>query len=90
MVAATRLALGRKMLAEELAGRILFLLAAFELPTRASGDLPVDALYRAMLQDKKVKGGKITFVLPTGIGSCTFVDDLSENEIKRAIEGLAE
>jgi 3-dehydroquinate synthetase len=41
-----------------------------------------------MLQDKKVKSGKINFVLPTGIGSCTFVNDLSEADIKEAIMRL--
>jgi 3-dehydroquinate synthetase len=51
--------------------------------------LPVDDLYRTMLQDKKLKEGKINFVLPTSIGSCTFANDVTEPEIRWAIESLA-
>ena len=50
--------------------------------------LPIDDLYVAMKQDKKVKAGKITFALPTAIGECTFVNDISEREIKEAMESL--
>ena len=50
--------------------------------------LPIDDLYVAMKQDKKVKAGKITFALPTAIGECTFVNDIGEREIKEVIESL--
>jgi len=89
MIAADRLAVRRQLLTEPVAERIRALLEAFELPTAADVPLPVHELYHAMRQDKKVQQGRITFVLPTGIGSCTFVNDLSESEIKAAIESLS-
>ena len=48
-------------------------------------EIPIDELYEAMRQDKKVQSGKIKFVLPKGIGDCVFVDDLTEAEIQPAI-----
>lgn len=88
MVGAVRLALGRGLLDERSVSSIIKLLEAFGLPVSVDKKLPVDAMYKAMLQDKKVKAGKINFVLPTGIGSCTFANDLAESEIKTAIESL--
>jgi len=85
MVGAARLAGKRGLLKKEEEERIAALLETFKLPTQAGSPLPADELYRAMKQDKKVRAGKIRFVLPTSIGSCTFVDDLSEEEIKEVI-----
>jgi 3-dehydroquinate synthase len=58
-----------------------------ELPGELS-EMPVAELYEAMQQDKKVRGGKIKFVLPKGIGDCVFVDDLTESEIQPVIHSL--
>jgi len=88
MVGAARLAVKRGLLKKEEAGRIAALLEAFKLPTKADTPLPADELYTAMKQDKKVRAGKIRFVLPTSIGSCTFVDNLSEEEIKEVMRSL--
>jgi 3-dehydroquinate synthase len=88
MVAAARLAAGRGLLKAETIDRITALLNRLNLPTSVNEGLPVDKLYEAMKQDKKVKAGKIRFVLPTSIGSCAFVDDISEDDIKNAIKGI--
>ena len=88
MVAAIRIAVSRGMVSEGQGQRVIALLGELELPVSIEGELPVDLLCKAMMQDKKVKAGKIVFVLPTGIGSCKFVNDLSEEEIKVAIESL--
>ncbi len=85
MVAATRLAVKRSLISQDNCDRIINLLAAVKLPIGMNGELPVDQMYRAMCHDKKVKDGKLNFVLPTSIGSCTIVDDLSETEIKDGI-----
>ena len=47
--------------------------------------LPVEQLYQAMQHDKKVRDSKINFILPTSLGSCTIVNDLTETEIKKAL-----
>ena len=88
MTAAARIAINRNMLKAEDAERIMALLAAFGLPLKAPHDLPINAIYAAMQHDKKVHAGKIKFILPTGLGSCTFVEDLTEAEMKCAIGTL--
>ncbi|MBN1436098.1 MAG: 3-dehydroquinate synthase [Sedimentisphaerales bacterium] len=87
-VAALRLAQHRGLMDEPAVQRCIRLLEAFNLPTKLAADVPIDDLYTAMLQDKKVKAGKIVFVLPTQIGDCKFVDDLTVDEIKNAIAEL--
>jgi len=89
MVAAARLAVARKLLKEPLLPRIVNLLQAFDLPTGIQGDIPVDDLYQAMLHDKKVEAGRLNFILPTALGNCTIVSDLTETQIKTAIASLA-
>ena len=83
-----RLAVGRKMITPEQSDKIADLLQTFDLPIKVNHHLPVDDLLEAMKQDKKVRAGRIRFVLPTAIGGCTFVDDLSEKQICAAIESL--
>ncbi len=88
MVAASRLAVQRDIFEDRQAARILKLLGRFNLPTVADKPLPPDQLYEAMKHDKKVQDGKIKFVLPTSLGDCTFVSDLTESAIKAAIRQL--
>ncbi|MBY5365988.1 3-dehydroquinate synthase [Rhizobium leguminosarum] len=55
------------------------------LPTRISdipGDLPpAETLMDAIAQDKKVKGGKLTFILTRGIGQSFVADDVPASEV---------
>ncbi|MCP4717420.1 MAG: 3-dehydroquinate synthase [Deltaproteobacteria bacterium] len=88
IIAANSIAQNRGLLKQSLTTRIAELLGKFNLPTAVDGALPIDDLYRAMLQDKKVKAGKIVFVLPTTVGNCTCVNDLTEEEIKNAARSL--
>ncbi len=56
------------------------LLARFGLPLRIDG-LPADALLRAMLWDKKVRGGQVRWVLPNAVGASKLVADVSEADV---------
>lgn len=60
-------------------------LKAVGLPTRMSeipGTLPpAEALMDAIAQDKKVKGGKLTFILTRGIGQSFVADDVPASEV---------
>jgi 3-dehydroquinate synthetase len=38
-----------------------------------------------MQHDKMMVAGRLNFVLPTGIGSTTIVDDITETEMKAAL-----
>ncbi|WP_312367870.1 3-dehydroquinate synthase [Ensifer sp.] len=60
-------------------------LRAVGLPTRMGeipGDLPpAEKLMDAIAQDKKVKGGKLTFILTRGIGQSFVADDVPASEV---------
>ena len=55
------------------------------LPTSLAdidGDLPPpDIMLDAIGQDKKVKGGKLTFILTRGIGEAFIADDVPASEV---------
>ncbi|MGF9565675.1 3-dehydroquinate synthase [Neorhizobium sp. JUb45] len=65
-------------------------LKAVGLPTRISdipGEaLPVERLMEAIAQDKKVKGGKLTFILTRGIGQSYVADDVAASEVLNFLE----
>jgi 3-dehydroquinate synthetase len=70
-------------------------LAAAGLPTRlseAAGGLPgADRLMDLIAQDKKVKRGKLTFILARGIGGAFIADDVEAADVRSfLIEKLAE
>ena len=50
--------------------------------------LPLDEVMKAMLFDKKVKAGKIRFILPDRIGHVVIRDDIPENLVRDALESL--
>jgi 3-dehydroquinate synthase len=60
------------------------LLARFDLPLRCDG-ISADALLRASLWDKKVRGGMVRWVLPTEIGAATIVRDVPEDVVRAAL-----
>ncbi len=69
------------------AARVSAHLADVGLPTSMRdipGDLPpVDFLMDAIAQDKKVKGGQLTFILTRGIGQSFVADDVPASEVQR-------
>ncbi|EYR83563.1 3-dehydroquinate synthase [Shinella sp. SUS2] len=60
-------------------------LADVGLPTAmnqiAGGLPPADVLMDAIAQDKKVKGGKLTFILTRGVGQSFVADDVPQSEV---------
>ncbi|MGE3073875.1 MAG: 3-dehydroquinate synthase [Dehalococcoidia bacterium] len=60
-------------------------LKAFGLPESAPG-LDVDAVLDATLSDKKVRGGKVRWVLLEGIGNAVTRDNVPDDVIRRAVE----
>jgi shikimate kinase/3-dehydroquinate synthase len=68
------------------ADRMVRHLAAVGLPARLSqipGSLPdVDELMRLIAQDKKVKRGKLTFILVRGIGQAFVAPDIDPQEVR--------
>ncbi|MBO0755811.1 MAG: 3-dehydroquinate synthase [Bradyrhizobiaceae bacterium] len=75
--------------------RVLQHLEAVGLPTHVSdipGDMPdSDRLMDLIAQDKKVRRGKLTFILARGIGAAFVADDVDHAEVRAFIaEKLAE
>lgn len=84
MCIACRLAVRAGWLKETALVRLEKLLTAFQLPVRAAGVDP-EALWQAMLHDKKGEEGKLTFILPDRIGGVKIVRDLDRQQILAAI-----
>jgi 3-dehydroquinate synthase len=65
-------------------------LTSVGLPTKISdipGDLPpTEKLLEAIAQDKKVKSGKLTFILTRGIGEAFVADDVPSSEVMSFLE----
>jgi 3-dehydroquinate synthase len=57
-------------------------------PLPAVADLSAAEVAEATKRDKKVLAGRLHFVLPTGIGSTAIVDDVTLEELRRALVGI--
>ena len=87
MVGAGFIAVARGKFSIEEFQRMEKLIKEFELPVRYP-DLEFEELYDFMKRDKKVKAGKIRFVLPTRIGETEIVDDVTRVQMAEAVEYL--
>jgi 3-dehydroquinate synthase len=88
MVAAGRLAvrMGRFAAAEQ--ERIERLLEQSDLPVRIPMRLETDDMIERMRKDKKVRHGKIRFVLPEAIGRVTVESDFSLALLRQVLDGM--
>jgi 3-dehydroquinate synthetase len=73
------------------AARVATHFRAVGLPTRIA-DIPgakpdIEALMRLMAQDKKVRGGKLTFILARGIGDAFIARDVPEAQVRALLAG---
>jgi len=57
-------------------------------PLPAVGDLSAGQILDAIGHDKKIVNGRLHFVLPKAIGTCEVVDDVTTEEIERALAAL--
>ena len=87
MVAATRAANELKMLDNASRDRIEALIAQAQLPTGGM-NLDPQQVVSAMSFDKKVKAGKLRFILPDRIGHVILRDDLSDATVLAAVRSL--
>jgi len=62
------------------------LIALLDLPTTLPPVVEVDRLMEAMQFDKKVRGGRVRLILPTGIGTAEIADDVAERVVRTAWE----
>jgi len=64
------------------------LLAAFGLPSCLAAPLAAEDLIAAMRHDKKVRAGRLRFVLPTDVGTVDIVDDVTDAELVDVLSRL--
>ena len=78
------------LIAADVAARARAHLAAVGLPTHLKdvpGGVPgVDALMDLIAQDKKVKRGKLTFILVRGIGQAFIENDVDPAEVRAFLD----
>ena len=91
MIAAVHLAVARKALDPGARDALLQLITKMG-PLPPVLDLSTSDALDAMRRDKKVLNGRLHFVLPTAIGAVTIVDDVREEELRKALRetGLRE
>ena len=87
MTAEFNIAVARGLVDQSAADRVRLLLDRLGLPTTHSG-LDAAEIWRIMQHDKKVRGGKVRIVLPRTLGEVDVYDDLTVDEVRRALEAL--
>jgi 3-dehydroquinate synthase len=87
MAAAAHLAVELKLLDDSSRRRIIALIERAGLPVHGLS-LDVDAVVNAMAFDKKVKSGKLRFIVPDRIGRVLIRDDVPVDLIRYAVQSL--
>lgn len=85
MVAALKISVDRGYINEGFLAEFIRLIEFFDLPICVDG-VSLEAVYKQMFFDKKVKNNKISFVLIKRVGETLRTDEVSENEILSAID----
>jgi 3-dehydroquinate synthase len=67
---------------------VVDLLQRFELPTSLPKQFPREKILNALKFDKKFQGGKIRFVVTPHIGMANLTNDVTQEDIRDAIEAL--
>jgi 3-dehydroquinate synthase len=88
MCAAADLAVRMKALQQSDARRIKELVASYNLPNAIPEALNVQDMINAMEVDKKVKAGKLRFIIPESIGTVKIEDDVDREMIKEVINSI--
>ena len=86
MVAASRIAYKLKMIGDKQLKRITDLIATVNLPLTISRKIEAEDILAKLILDKKVRDGKINFVLPLSIGSVKVRDDVPVKILREALK----
>ena len=84
LVLATHLSAALGLCPQEDTSRVAAHLQSVGLPTQIAG-LPAERLLTHMKQDKKMRGGRLTFVLTRGIGQAFTHDDVPEETVRSTL-----
>ncbi len=87
MEVAARIAVARSLLTDEHALRQHQLLCALDLPVQAPG-IGLESVLEMMQRDKKVRSGRMRWVLPTRIGHADVFDDIPLDIVQSAVASV--
>jgi 3-dehydroquinate synthase len=85
MVAAGKLATELQMWSPAEETRQNLLIKKAGLPTEIPASLEIEAIIETLKTDKKVKAGKVRFVLPTALGTVTVTDSVSSDLLRKTL-----
>jgi 3-dehydroquinate synthase len=85
MVAAGKIAIQMGLWTQEEAKRQDVLIEKTGLPTDIPAELKIDAILETIKSDKKVKAGKVRFILPTTIGRVMITNQVTSESITEAL-----
>ncbi|MBI4682829.1 MAG: 3-dehydroquinate synthase [Nitrospirae bacterium] len=85
MCAAADLAVRMKIFRKDEAARLRALVEMYSLPSRIPDDLNVLEIMSSMEVDKKVKAGKLRFILPESIGKVRIEEDVDRGLIREVL-----
>ncbi|BAY94929.1 MULTISPECIES: 3-dehydroquinate synthase [unclassified Tolypothrix] len=88
MVAAGQIAVELGMWQKEETERQNALIQKAGLPTQLPSGVDIAAIIDALQLDKKVKAGKVRFVLPTQIGVVTVTDEVPADTIRQVLQAM--
>ncbi|WP_440054381.1 3-dehydroquinate synthase [Pseudoalteromonas sp. T1lg65] len=81
MVLAVKLAARRGDLTQQQVEQITKVIEKYDLPTLPPSQMNAEQFLSHMRKDKKNKQGRIRFILPTQLGRCALVDDVSDENV---------
>ncbi len=88
MVAAGQIAVELGLWQKEATERQNALIQKTGLPTQLPTGVDIEEIIEALQLDKKVKAGKVRFVLPTEIGVVTVTDEVPSDIIRQVLRGM--
>ncbi|WGV23981.1 3-dehydroquinate synthase [Halotia branconii] len=88
MVAAGQIAVALGLWQQEDTERQNALIQKAGLPTRLPEGIDIEEIIAALQLDKKVKAGKVRFILPTQIGVVKITDDVPSETIRQVLQGM--
>ncbi|MEM7552862.1 MAG: 3-dehydroquinate synthase [Cyanobacteria bacterium P01_A01_bin.84] len=89
MVAAGQIAVKLGMWKPEEAERQDKLIAKAGLPTKLPTGIDIEAIITTLQTDKKVKAGKVRFILPTQLGTVTITDQVPRDTIREVLQEMS-
>ncbi|MEB3357343.1 MAG: 3-dehydroquinate synthase [Synechococcales bacterium] len=88
MVAAGKLAVKMGLWSAEASDRQFALIQKAALPTQIPSELDHQDILAALQTDKKVKAGKVRFVLPTAIGRAVVTDQVTSDQVLDVLQQM--